>query len=59
VETIVNPGGAISGSIIAMSVIAAADRHASAGTTLTLTVTTLVVFWLAHVYAEVRQTWRS
>lgn len=38
-----NPGGAISGTIIAMSVIAAADRHASAGTTLTLTVTTLLV----------------
>jgi hypothetical protein len=37
----------------AKSMIAVADRHGSAGTTLTSTVTTLLVFWLAHVYTEV------
>jgi hypothetical protein len=44
--------GAIYGTIAAMAVIAGAARHPSHGRILALTVATLVVFWLAHVYAH-------
>jgi hypothetical protein len=44
--------GAIYGTIAAMAVIAAAARHPSHGRVLALTVATLVVFWLAQVYAQ-------
>jgi hypothetical protein len=44
--------GAIYGTIAAMAVIAGAARHPSHGRVLVLTVATLVVFWLAHVYAQ-------
>jgi hypothetical protein len=44
--------GAIYGTIAAMAVIAGAARHPSHGRVLALTVATLVVFWLAHVYAQ-------
>lgn len=44
--------GAIYGSIAATAVIAATARHRPPGRVLALTVATLVVFWLAHVYAE-------
>jgi hypothetical protein len=44
--------GAIYGTIAAMAVIAGAARHPSHGRVLALTVATLVVFWLAHVYAH-------
>jgi len=49
----VNPSGAISGTIVAMAVIAAADPQAPAGAVLAATVGTLLVFWLTHVYPEV------
>ncbi len=44
--------GGIYGTIAAMAVIAGAARHPSHGRVLALTVATLVVFWLAHVYAH-------
>ena len=44
--------GAIYGTIAAMAVIAGAARDPSHGRVLALTVATLVVFWLAHVYAH-------
>ena len=44
--------GAIYGTIAAMAVIAGAARDPSHGKTLSLTVATLFVFWLAHVYAQ-------
>jgi hypothetical protein len=48
-----NPRGAIYGTIVATAVIAAtAAGGKSPGLILTATVATLVVFWLAHVYAE-------
>ena len=48
-----NPRGAIYGTIIATSVIAAmAASGKSAALILTATATTLLVFWLAHVYAD-------
>jgi hypothetical protein len=50
-----NPAGAISGIIIATAVIATAaeDEPLNAGTVLWSTAWTVVVFWLAHVYADV------
>lgn len=47
-----NPRGAVYGTIVATAVIAAAAGHASPGLILGATVATLVVFWLAHVYAD-------
>jgi hypothetical protein len=48
-----NPRGAVYGVIVATAVIAAADTgNQPARITLAETVTTLLVFWLAHVYAE-------
>jgi hypothetical protein len=47
-----NPRGAIYGTIVATAVIAAAAGHASPGRILAVTVATLAVFWLAHVYAD-------
>ena len=44
--------GAIYGTIAAMAVIAGAARDPSHGKALGLTVATLLVFWLAHVYAQ-------
>jgi hypothetical protein len=44
--------GAIYGTIAAMAVIAGAARDPSHGKVLRLTVATLVVFWLAHAYAQ-------
>ncbi len=47
-----NPRGAIYGTIVASAVIAAsAAGGKSPDAILTLTVATLLVFWLAHVYA--------
>ena len=43
---------AIYGTIAAMAVIAGAARDPGHGTVLWLTVATLLVFWLAHVYAR-------
>jgi hypothetical protein len=47
-----NPRGAVYGTIVATAVIAAAAGHQSPGLILAATVATLVVFWLAHVYAD-------
>src|ERR687892_418321 len=44
--------GAIYGTIAAMAVIAGAARDPSHGKALGLTVAALLVFWLAHVYAQ-------
>ena len=44
--------GAIYGTIAAMAVIAGAAREPAHGKALGLTVATLLVFWLAHVYAQ-------
>ena len=44
--------GAIYGTIAAMAVIAGAARDPYHGKALGLTVATLLVFWLAHVYAQ-------
>src|SRR5215213_1864817 len=44
--------GAIYGTIAAMAVIAGAARDPAHGKALGLTVATLLVFWLAHVYAQ-------
>jgi hypothetical protein len=44
--------GAIYGTIAAMAVIAGAARYQSDAEIFTLTLVTLVVLWLAHVYAE-------
>jgi hypothetical protein len=43
--------GAIYGTILATAVIAGTARHRPPGRVLALTVATLLVFWLAHVYA--------
>ena len=43
--------GAIYGTIAASAVIAATARHQPPGKVLILTVATLAIFWLAHVYA--------
>src|SRR4051812_35929725 len=49
-----NPSGAVYGTIVATAVIAAAGAHAEhAGRIAVVTVVTLLVFWLAHVYSEV------
>jgi hypothetical protein len=48
-----NPRGAIYGTIVASAVIAATGAgHKSPGLVLAATVATLLVFWLAHVYAD-------
>jgi hypothetical protein len=47
-----NPRGAIYGTIVASAVIAATAGHQSPGHVLAATVATLLVFWLAHVYAD-------
>jgi hypothetical protein len=44
--------GAIYGTIAAMAVIAGSARDPAHGRVLVLTVATLAVFWLAHVYAH-------
>jgi hypothetical protein len=44
--------GAIYGTIVAMAAIAGAARNPAHGRVLALTVATLAVFWLAHVYAH-------
>jgi hypothetical protein len=48
-----NPRGAVYGTIVASAVIAATGVHEPPGRTLAVTVATLVVFWIAHVYADV------
>ena len=48
-----NPRGAIYGTIVATAVIAATAGHEPPAFILAATVTTLLVFWLAHVYADV------
>jgi hypothetical protein len=47
-----NPRGAVYGTIVATAVIAAAAGHKSPELILAATVATLLVFWLAHVYAD-------
>jgi hypothetical protein len=47
-----NPRGAIYGTIVASAVIAATAEHESPEVVLAATVATLLVFWLAHVYAD-------
>jgi hypothetical protein len=44
--------GAIYGNIAATAVIAATGRHWPSGRVLAATTATLLVFWLAHVYAD-------
>ena len=44
--------GAIYGTIAAMAVIAGTAKSAEHGHALELTIATLLVFWLAHVYAH-------
>lgn len=44
--------GAIYGTIAATAVIAATARYQAPGRVLALTVATLAILWLAHVYAE-------
>jgi hypothetical protein len=48
-----NPRGAVYGMIVASAVIAAAAGHQPPELILAATVATLLVFWLAHVYADV------
>jgi hypothetical protein len=49
-----NVDGAIFGTITAAAVIAASAAHdATIGSVVTVTVVTVVVFWLAHVYGSV------
>jgi hypothetical protein len=48
-----NPRGAVYGTIVATAVIAATARHEPPAVILVATVATLLVFWLAHVYADV------
>src|SRR5262245_33148314 len=47
-----NPRGAIYGTIVAAAVIAAAAGHEPLRLILGATIATLLVFWLAHVYAD-------
>jgi hypothetical protein len=47
-----NPRGAVYGTIVATAVIAAAAGHESPELILAATTATLLVFWLAHVYAD-------
>jgi len=44
--------GAIYGTIAATAVIAATAQHQPPGRILVLTIATLAIFWLAHVYAQ-------
>jgi hypothetical protein len=44
--------GAIYGTIVATAVIGGGAKYKAPGYLLALTIGTLVVFWLAHVYAE-------
>jgi hypothetical protein len=44
--------GAIYGTIASTAVIGATARHQPPGRILALTVATIAIFWLAHVYAE-------
>jgi hypothetical protein len=48
-----NPRGAIYGTIVATAVVAASAHEERPGFILAATVATLLVFWIAHVYAEV------
>jgi hypothetical protein len=48
-----NPRGAIYGTIVATAVIAASAHDKRPGLILAAAAATLVVFWIAHVYAEV------
>jgi hypothetical protein len=48
-----NPRGAVYGTIVATAVIAATAGHEPPTVILAATVATLLVFWLAHVYADV------
>jgi hypothetical protein len=50
--TAANPRGAIYGTIVATAVIAATAGHQPPELILAATVATLLVFWLAHVYAD-------
>jgi hypothetical protein len=47
-----NPRGAIYGTVVATAIIAATAGHESPEGILVATVATLLVFWLAHVYAD-------
>jgi hypothetical protein len=47
-----NPRGAVYGTIVATALIAATARHQPPELILTATVATLLVFWIAHVYAD-------
>jgi hypothetical protein len=47
-----NPRAAIYGTVVATAVIATAAGHEPPGFILAATVLTLLVFWLAHVYAD-------
>lgn len=47
-----NPRGAIYGTVVATAVIAATAGHLSPELILAATVANLLVFWLAHVYAD-------
>jgi hypothetical protein len=47
-----NPRGAVYGTIVATAVIAATAGHEPPGLVLAATVATLLVFWLAHMYAD-------
>jgi hypothetical protein len=49
-----NPGSAVYGTIVATAVVAAASTHGQGpGRVAVVTVVTLVVFWLSHVYSQV------
>jgi small neutral amino acid transporter SnatA (MarC family) len=47
-----NPRGAVDGTVVATAVIAATARHQPPGRILAATIATLLIFWLAHVYAD-------
>ena len=47
-----NLAGAIYGTILVMSIIAAFDFHEDLWRSLVILVSTSAVFWLAHVYAD-------
>ena len=47
-----NLAGAIYGTILVMSIIAAADFHANLWRSLAILLVTSAVFWIAHVYAH-------
>jgi len=50
-----NPSGAIYGTIVATSVVAAGAHDTSPGKLALATAMTVLVFWLAHIYAQVLQ----